>query len=103
MQSIRHIRTSMNDSNLGQFGSAMGALENLARGMDFAFNVFPNLEFLIVLEVRLFVYSFQDDVALSRDSLEFFQKSMSMMDADPSITLSTAAFFLGTDHSQYDW
>jgi len=92
-KSISHIETD--SSTTLPYGNAYFAFKNLIRGLEFAFKVFPNLLTPIV---------FEEDVEVSKDIFEFFDKSSEIINSNSKeIKFATSAFFLHTTHPQYDW
>ncbi|KYQ90970.1 hypothetical protein DLAC_07857 [Tieghemostelium lacteum] len=93
-KSITHIETESKSSL--PFGNAYHAFKNMVRGMVYVWEKFSALDSLIIIE---------EDIVVSEDIFEFFEKSRNIINQDPSnsIRLATSAYFLHTTHSYYDW
>ncbi|KAF2076791.1 hypothetical protein CYY_001917 [Polysphondylium violaceum] len=92
-KSISHIETD--SSTTLPYGNAYFAFKNLIKGLEYSFKVFPNVQTPIV---------FEEDVEVSKDIFEFFEKSSEIIKSNSKeIKFATSAFFLHTTHPQYDW
>ena len=78
-------------TNSLQFGSKRSAFMNLANGMQVAFESFPALQYLTVLE---------DDVVISPDMFEVFTACRSLMREHDEIKFSTAFHMFHDDHAR---
>ncbi|EFA74582.1 hypothetical protein PPL_11550 [Heterostelium album PN500] len=91
-QSIQHIETKSTSNQT--YGNAYNAFRNLIHGLNYTLRSFPNLDSLII---------FEEDIEVSKDLFEFFEKSRELINSDATIRFATSAFFLHTTHPQYDW
>ncbi|GAM21827.1 hypothetical protein SAMD00019534_050020, partial [Acytostelium subglobosum LB1] len=91
-KSVRHIETPSTSNHT--YGNAYNAFKNLVRGLNYTLRAFPALDSLIIVE---------EDVDVSKDIFEFFERSRQLINEDASVRFATSAFFLHTRHPQYDW
>eukprot|EP01132_Coremiostelium_polycephalum_P002474 gene2474-3061_t len=98
-KSIHHISTP--SASKLQYGNAFHSFRNLVHGIHYCYQVFPQLDSLIVME---------EDIVVSNDIFEFFEasrhlinQSLSSSSGTRNITFATSAFFLHTTHPQYNW